>query len=739
MRIFIFIFFFIYLFAGEKIVIQLNAPYQFKFAGFIMAKEKGFYKEKGLDVQLRDTNYHTNVVKYILKTPNSYGTTDSSIMSCILEQKPINLLMPIYNKSYYVLTAINLPEVKTLKDILKYNIKIDKLALKHPSILAMIKSQNIDINKLSVITEKFHSLSQKGVFFMNESVDIYKIKKHHIPYTVFRPSDYGFDFYGDIFFTSKREVNLHPDRVRKIIEATKEGYIYAFNHIDETIDIIFHKYNPRHYSKEQLEYSANYLKDKLSKNFKFNMAKLQNIKNIYVLLGEKNNSNIFDYVYDPLHLTKLERDFIQNHVIRAISTGSWEPFNITQKGRLEGIAVSYWHYITQKVHLKTQCTITNNWSEVLNSIKNKNSDITCSTTKTKDREKYALFSKPYVSFPIVLATRNDVGFINDISLLDNKIIAVGKNYTAEKLLKKHYPNLKLLEVKNTDEALKLVSEGKVFGAVDILPVIAYKINKYDYANLKISGRTPFTFNVRFMIRKDYPELVSIINKVIDAMPKEKKQEIYRQWISVQMQQGYGDSYIRNLLILIFVIIFIVGIIIFILVRNNMKSNKEKNQFETLATMDKLTSIFNRYKIDMALSEQIEICNRYERPLSVMFFDIDHFKKVNDTYGHKVGDDILIEISKLINKHIRKSDIFGRWGGEEFLIILPETSLDKAVMLAEKLRKIVQDHKFSEVEHITISIGVTNYKKNDTLNSLMMRVDELLYKSKKNGRNQVTFG
>jgi len=739
MKLFLLFFSFLYLFAIDTITIQLNWKYQFEFAGIIMAKEKGFYKKRGLNVYIKEYEKNKDLIKSIINNEGYYGVGESNLISYILEKKPIILLMPIYNSSPLTLTTINAPNIKTLKDIETTHIPIDELSIKNPSIVAMFKSQKIDINKLNIKDISFDkNKTQKGVFTFYDSNEIYYLEKNHIPYISFKPNDYGFDFYGDIFFTSKHEIENHLNRVKSMMEATKEGYKYAFSHIDETIDTILKKYNTQNLTKDKLLYEANTLRKYLSKTFRFDLNKLKTIKSVYVLIDDKHNSNLKDYIYMPLYFSKNEKEFIRTHLIKAISTYSWEPFNLIKDNKLEGIAIDYWSYIKKETNLKSTCLITNNWNEVLNRIKLKQNDITCSTTITADRKKYALFSKPYVSFPIVIATRNDVGFINDLSLLKDKIIAVGRNYTAEQLLKKHYPSLKLLEVKNVDEALRLVSKGKVYGAVDILPVIAYKINKYHYANLKISGKTPWTFDVRFMIRKDYPELVSIINKVIDIMPNDKKEEIYRKWISVHLQTGYSNRYIKKIILISVIIVAIFVILIIFLIRNIIKKNRLEKDLENLATIDKLTSIFNRYKIDMALNEQIEITKRYNRPMSIIFFDIDHFKKINDTYGHKVGDFILIELAKLINKNIRKSDIFGRWGGEEFLIVLPETSLDKAVQLAEKLRKVVEEYDFGNIS-LTISLGVTECKNEDNLNSIISRVDKLLYESKKNGRNKVSVG
>jgi len=142
-------------------------------------------------------------------------------------------------------------------------------------------------------------------------------------------------------------------------------------------------------------------------------------------------------------------------------------------------------------------------------------------------------------------------------------------------------------------------------------------------------------------------------------------------------------------------------------------------------------------MNIRLNEEILKAKRYNTPLSIIYFDIDHFKQINDTYGHKKGDFILKEVSKIILQNIRKTDIFGRWGGEEFIIILPFTNLENALILAEKLRKKIEEHDFDGI-NITISFGVTELKIDDNADTLINRADEALYKAKNKGRNRVCY-
>jgi len=160
------------------------------------------------------------------------------------------------------------------------------------------------------------------------------------------------------------------------------------------------------------------------------------------------------------------------------------------------------------------------------------------------------------------------------------------------------------------------------------------------------------------------------------------------------------------------------------------------ELENLARIDQLTKINNRLYLDEVLIAQYYRFNRYAEECSLIIIDIDYFKSVNDSYGHLVGDKVLIEFANLLKKSIRKDDIVGRWGGEEFLILLPHTGLTQAVYLAEKLCKIVSEYNFSVVGHKTASFGVSTFVHGLSVEQCVDMADEALYEAKKAGRNMV---
>jgi diguanylate cyclase (GGDEF)-like protein len=163
---------------------------------------------------------------------------------------------------------------------------------------------------------------------------------------------------------------------------------------------------------------------------------------------------------------------------------------------------------------------------------------------------------------------------------------------------------------------------------------------------------------------------------------------------------------------------------------------EKKNILAKVYFDELTNAYNRTYFNEQIVKEIARYHRYGDPFSCIILDIDHFKKLNDEYGHQVGDKVLVEISKTIRGILRITDTFARWGGEEFVIILSNTKLVGAQKVANKLRLAIQNHKFKDALKATCSFGVAEFTGSDTTKSLFKRADEALYRAKQSGRNQV---
>jgi len=161
-----------------------------------------------------------------------------------------------------------------------------------------------------------------------------------------------------------------------------------------------------------------------------------------------------------------------------------------------------------------------------------------------------------------------------------------------------------------------------------------------------------------------------------------------------------------------------------------------HELMVLSVTDKLTQVFNRVKLDEVLRAEMNRASRYGTPLSVALVDLDFFKQVNDAFGHAVGDDVLIRIADILRGNIRAEDTVGRWGGEEFMIILPQTEPDQATAVAEKIREAIASENFPHVGKQTASFGVTGFIQGDTEITILARTDRALYSAKSKGRNRV---
>jgi len=271
-----------------------------------------------------------------------------------------------------------------------------------------------------------------------------------------------------------------------------------------------------------------------------------------------------------LLLTKDEQTYLQeNKFTIYYNKNGWIPFIFDDKNNIpKGISVDMWEEITKDTNIQFTYKPIDNFTKIFTLLQENPNTLVEATSHIKERESYASFTKPYASFPIAIATNVKENFLVDLKELEGKTVAVGKNYTAHLMLKKHYPKIKFIPVKNIQTALDLLANGKVYAAADILPVINHELNKYGFTNLKISGTSKFNFNVAIMVNKKHSRLVPILDKLIEDMDPKRKQEILNKWIYKSVATvDYTIAYWISIISLI--------LIVFILYRQ--KILKEQNK------------------------------------------------------------------------------------------------------------------------------------------------------------------
>ncbi|MCT7498494.1 diguanylate cyclase [Aliarcobacter cryaerophilus] len=739
---------FLYSSSLEKVSIQFNWKYQFEVAGFIAAKEKGFYENVGLDVELKEYNPEVDILFDVLNNKVTYGISSSNI---VLENKKIAsivLLATYLQKS--PLVFITKPDIRTPSQFLGKTIMGNKDELKNSSLALFLSHFNINFSNTKFIPHNF-----KIDDFINGKVEImsafrsnqlYELDKRKIDYNIIDPADYGFVMSAVNLYTSKEEAFKNKYRTQKFIEATNRGWEYALKNKEEIIDILIKKYGVNK-SKEALLYERDVVNQVMMRDF-YPIGKVSPVltqrlvKQLsYSGMIEPNQKinhiffeNIVDKIPSDFSLTKSEKEYLNSkHSLKMCIDPYWYPIEFIKDGKISGITSDLKRYFEEKIQINIDVVPTNNWNESLDFIKDKKCDIISSISPSYDRMSYLNFTKPILTLPIVVTTQKDKPFLRDISLLKNEKIAILKGHFIAEYIKDYFPYLKIVEVASTNEGLYLVEQGEVYGYIDNALVLSSTIQKEFSNSLKIGFRFDILDELSIGTRNDEPILNDIFSRLVDDLDETKKQEFLNNWTIITEQVGWFS--LKEIIFLVIFTTTIFGGLIFYQRKLKILNKKLKKLYLT----DKLTGLYNRFKIDKELSLQKDNIDRNDSySCGLILIDIDYFKSINDTLGHLVGDCILKDISKFLKNNLRKTDIIGRWGGEEFLIILPFSSKDIAKKIAENLRVLIEENNFSYKMNrkITISIGVTEFSKSKSVEDTLLLVDNLLYKAKENGRNRV---
>jgi two-component system cell cycle response regulator len=222
----------------------------------------------------------------------------------------------------------------------------------------------------------------------------------------------------------------------------------------------------------------------------------------------------------------------------------------------------------------------------------------------------------------------------------------------------------------------------------------------------------------------HPLLKDLIKPISDLQQSLQQEEIIHE---TQVDKATYELHISLVQDVNLVRIYVVDI-------TQRKLNEE--EIRVLATTDSLTGLLNRREFTRILTSEMERVKRYETPLSLVMCDIDYFKRINDIFGHDTGDYVLETFANLVKENVRITDRVARWGGEEFMVLMPQSHLAAAKSSAEKLRQTIAQYRFDKVDKTTVSFGVTELAPQDNSNSLLKRVDDALYQAKRLGRNRV---
>jgi polar amino acid transport system substrate-binding protein len=624
--------------------------------------------------------------------------------------------------------------------------------------------------------------------FKNKEVDMItsiSYKKFREPFTTFTSSYYdipimifvrdNFGEYNGIKSLQGKKVGVLKDvfYVKELEKLGTMDLIYYDNYSDLTKDLVFGKIdaliqnltNINHLIKKNLYANLTLASELILPNTKKEDLRFGVIPEKPLLssilqkalnsitkkekekLVDKWIGSIKEYKGGHIELNKEEIAYLNTNVIKYCINPDGLPFEgLNEKDEHIGMSSDYYNLFEKMASAKFELIKTKNWNESITYIKEHKCDMLALGMETKERKKYLNFTSSYLEVPLVVATRVEVPFINHILDLEGEKIGIIKGDAFVKILRQKYPSLDIVEVEDIKEGLDKVKDGQLFAFIDTLASIGYEFQQKYFGELKIAGKISENLKLSIAVVKEDKILLGILQKAVNNITNEMHREIFSKWVPIKYQKGMDYELVWKISIAAIFLIMLIGywnrkiIQANRLLQEAKKDIEKKNkELEKLATTDKLTNLYNRRKLDELLQSEINRCERFNHTFGVAILDIDYFKKVNDTFGHQTGDKVLIEISNILSLHMRKTDYVGRFGGEEFLIICPESNKDGILNLIENIRLDIANYTFKEVGNITASFGIALLKRKDSVESLLKRADVALYRAKETGKNKTIIG
>ena len=617
----------------QKTSIQLMWVDQFEFAGFYMAKEKGFYEKIGIDVEIKKYNLSTNVLNEVLEKKADFGVNSSSLIIKKSLGKDIVILGSIFQSSPLIILALKDSRIKNIHDIKNKKLMMTSEQYEAAPLQSMLISENISLKSINLIDHSFNIddlINKKTDFMMAYTTnEPYLLKEKGYESQIFHPKDYGFDFYEEILFTSKEFANNNPKLVKDFYDASISGWYYAFENIDETAQLIYEKYNPQNKSLASLIDEAKEMKklvyDKENKIGTITKERINLIINTYKVLGlMKNSIDIDDLIYtkhlnNSFTLSKEESDYLKNKKeIKFCIDPDWMPFEKIEDNKHIGISADYVDIIESKLNVPITLVQTKSWSESLSKAKERVCDIIPLIVKTDNRDKYLNFTSPYIKLPLVMAGGIEDSFIEDINQYKNKKIGISKDYAFGEILKAKYPHLNFVEVENMKDGFEQIQKGQISGFIENLTTIGFAIQKNYIGQIKIIAKLNETLEAGISSRNDEPILNSIFQKALDSIDSEKREEIYNKWVYVNYQKETNYDSLNKLLFIIigFILIFILFYRQYLLKKMNEELN-EKIKIEMKKNEEK-TRISIQQSRMASMGEMLEnIAHQWRQPLSTI--------------------------------------------------------------------------------------------------------------------------
>ena len=567
-----------------KINLQLSWFSQFQFAGYYIAKEKGFYKDENIDINIKPFEFGIDVPKEVSSEKSHFGIgRETLVLDKLKNYKNLVSVYPLFQISPLVLLSkqdSNITRVADFKDK-KLMATIDDA--NEVSLKAMILSNGIDLKTIS-----FHNHSHDINDLITDKIDIisaytskapYILNKKNIQYNTFSPSDYGFDMYSDFLFTNEKFVNENSHLIGAFKRASLRGWKYAYNNIEESVDLILKKYNTQNLTKDELLFEAKELK-KLSMGEDLTLgniekSKLMRILDLYRLMGIVKQSdhrafNNFIFKEDSINLTQEENHYLRNkNIIKMCIKRNHMPYESMKNNNLEGIVSEYKHLFEKKLDVDILVVVAENRMETISFLKEGRCDIISFAGNIDFRDKIINFSKPYINLPYVAIGKKDQIFISNFTQLENFKVVTNNCKVLNQTLDQNYPLIQKTSVNTFEEAFTRIDQDDADFFVANIADVAYFMKDHYSPDIHIAGRFNNTLKLSFALDKENKTLLSILNKTIQNITQAEHDEALSKFTTLQYKKIIDYSF--TIKVIIFSLLIILLLVFFYRREKNLKN------------------------------------------------------------------------------------------------------------------------------------------------------------------------
>ncbi len=739
----------------KPVSIQLKWKHQFQFAGFYMAKELGFYKDVGLDVEIKEFEKNMDMINEITNQKSNFGIDDSSLIYHKLKDVDIIALFPIFQTS--PITLIAQEDLKTLNLLENKNIEFSTNELANISIKAILKANNIKINQIPhtfVVDDFIAKKSDAIVGYLSNQP--YYLDEKQIKYNIFNPKDFGFDFYGDIIFTSKEFAKNNPKIVSDFIKATKKGWEYAFSNIPQTVDFLYKNYNSQNKSKESLLYEANILKSLsgFGKNFgELREDKIKEIGNIISLLFPQKykNTNLDDFIWNEKYelINYYKNNYLkQENEFTVCIHDDMFPIDGVTNGVLTGISGDILNKIATQFDLKLQVLQAKDIKDYLQNVISGKCDI-LSITAEDAYKQYGIINRSdsYLESNAVIITKSDKPFIENYSFLENKKF-ITRYKIFENYLAHFYPEINIIVNSDIEDSMSKLENDDIDGYITDNITADHIIQRFGYGKFKISGILGLNKPLEgaFGVINSKPELLEIINLGLLDFNKKELEQIKEKWKVSRYTTVVDYGLIWEVISIFIIILFFILFFLVILRKHNKELNewldstiegiaifengkliKANKQLLTILGYDNFVEIYGKSHIDFIVPWEHHIMKEKltfnQEPYEMTFIrkngtKFDALVKGHQIDGKNIRISTIIDISELKNtqRKLKKLNI----------------NLEQKVQEELEKNKNQQTIMFqqSKLAEMGMMLNMIAHQWRQPLNNISLMVNTIILKQKK---------